>query len=84
ETEELLQHPQHPYTKALLSAVPIPDPDYQRQAVNISGDITPAVDPPPRCRFYNRCPIAADICRDSPHPPLEEKSPDHWTACYRV
>ncbi len=84
ETEELLRNPQHPYTKALLSAVPIPDPNYHRQPVNISGDITPAVDPPPRCRFYNRCPLAAPVCLENDHPPLEEKSSEHWTACYRV
>jgi peptide/nickel transport system ATP-binding protein len=84
ETEELLRNPQHPYTRALLSAMPVPDPNYRRPPVDISGDITPAVDPPPHCRFVNRCPLAAAVCRENPHPPLEEKSPGHFTACYRV
>jgi peptide/nickel transport system ATP-binding protein len=84
ETEELLQNPLHPYTKALLSAVPVPDPGYRREPVNIHGDVTAPVDPPPRCRFYDRCPLAAEICRDNPHPPLKEKAPGHLVACYRV
>jgi oligopeptide/dipeptide ABC transporter ATP-binding protein len=84
ETEELLQSPLHPYTKALLSAVPVPDPAYRREPVDIQGDVTAPVDPPPRCRFYDRCPIAVDACRASPHPPLEEKAPGHLVACYRV
>jgi oligopeptide/dipeptide ABC transporter ATP-binding protein len=84
ETEELLQNPLHPYTKALLSAVPVPNPGYRREPVNIHGDVTAPVDPPPRCRFYDRCPLAAEICRDNPHPPLEEKAPGHLVACYRV
>ena len=76
--------PQHPYTKALLSAVPVPDPNYRREPVNIRGDVTIPVDPPPRCRFYDRCPIATEECRVDPHPPLEEKSPGHFVACYKV
>ena len=84
ETEELLSHPQHPYTRALLSAVPVPDPGYQREPVDILGEVTAAVDPPDRCRFYDRCPVREDVCRDNPHPLLEEKSPGHTVACYRV
>ena len=84
ETEELLRDPKHPYTKALLSAVPVPDPTFKRQAVEIKGGVTRPIDPPPRCRFYDRCPIAAEICRTSPHPPLEEKEAGHLAACYRV
>ncbi len=84
ETEELLGNPQHPYTKALLSAVPVPNPDFQREPVDIRGEVSAAVDPPDRCRFYDRCPLANDFCRDNPHPPLEEKSPGHTAACYRV
>jgi peptide/nickel transport system ATP-binding protein len=84
ETEELLQRPLHPYTQALLSAVPVPDPGFRRDAVNIQGDLTAPVDPPPRCRFYDRCPLAVDLCRANPHPPLEEKAAGHMVACYRV
>ena len=84
DTEELLRHPLHPYTKALLSAVPVPDPAHHRSPPDIRGDVTAPVDPPARCRFYDRCPIATDYCRDNPHPPTEEKAPGHLTACYEV
>ena len=84
ETEELLHKPQHPYTKALVSAVPIPDPRYKRQAIPIKGGISAPIDPPPRCRFYPRCPIADDFCRDNPHPPIEDKGNNHFAACYKV
>lgn len=84
ETEELLKNRMHPYTRALLASVPIPDPKYKRQAVEIKGGISKPIDPPARCRFYDRCPLADDFTRDHPHPPLEEKSPGHWVACYKV
>lgn len=84
ETEELLKNRMHPYTRALLASVPIPDPKYKRQAVEIKGGISKPIDPPARCRFYDRCPIADDFTRDHPHPPLEEKAPGHWVACYKV
>jgi peptide/nickel transport system ATP-binding protein len=84
ETEELLAHAMHPYTKALLSAVPVPDPTLKRGIPDIKGSIAKPINPLPRCRFYERCPISAKICEDNDHPPLEQKGPDHWTACYRV
>ncbi len=84
ETEELLHHPRHPYTKALLSAVPVPDPTFTREPVEIKGGISQPIDPPPRCRFYDRCPIAASICQKNDHPPLEDKGDGHMVACYRV
>ena len=84
ETEELLRNPLHPYTRALLSAVPVPDPDYRRTPPDIQGDVTVPIDPPPRCRFYDRCPIRTDFCRDNPHPPAEEKATGHLVACYEV
>ena len=83
-TEELLSHPLHPYTRALLSAVPVPDPTLQRELPDIKGSIAKPIDPIPRCRFYDRCPIAAKICEDNDHPPLEEKGSNHLAACYRV
>ena len=83
ETEELLRNPQHPYTRALLSAVPVPDPTFRRSPVQILGGITQPIDPPPRCRFYDRCPIRADVCLSSPHPPLENKGGND-VACYLV
>ena len=82
--EEVLAHPQHPYTRALLSAVPVPDPTMKRELPDIKGSIAKPIDPIPRCRFFDRCPIAAKICEDNDHPPLEEKAPNHLAACYRV
>ena len=84
ETEELLRNPLHPYTRALLSAVPSVDPDLRREPPNILGDLSLPVDPPARCRFYDRCPMATDRCLNNPHPPAQEKAPDHWVACYEV
>jgi len=84
ETEELLHHPQHPYTRALLSAVPVPDPTFTREAVEIKGGISQPIDPPPRCRFYDRCLIADDHCWDNDHPPLEDKGGGHMVACYKI
>jgi len=82
ETEELLRNPLHPYTRALLSAVPSPDPMRRREPPDILGDLSLPVDPPPRCRFYDRCPVATERCRQEPHPQMEEKTPGHWVACY--
>ena len=84
DTEELLMHPQHPYTKALISAVPVPDPRFEREAIPIKGGISAPIDPPARCRFYSRCPLADDFCADNPHPPLEDKGGGHMVACYKV
>ena len=84
ESEELLSNPLHPYTGALLAAVPVPDPQYRRPPVELKGEIRAAVNPPSHCRFYDRCPMAAEICRSSPHPDLVEKSPGHWAACHLV
>ena len=68
ETEEVLRRPKHPYTRALLSAVPLPDPTATRPPVAIVGGAAAPVDPPARCRFYDRCPIADDFCRDNNSP----------------
>ena len=84
ETEEMLQNPRHPYTRALLSAVPVPDPTYSRPPVEIEGGVSIPVDPHPRCRFYDRCPLADDFCRDNDHPPLEDKGAGHMAACYKA
>ena len=84
ETEELLANPLHPYTRALLSAVPVPNPGFRREPVNILGDVATPINPQPRCRFHDRCPIAAEVCYNSPHPPLEDRGGGHFVACYRV
>ncbi len=82
--EELLSKPLHPYTKALLSAVPVPDPTIKRDIPDIKGSIAKPINPPPRCRFHERCPIAAKVCEDSDHPPLDDKGHGHSVACYLV
>jgi peptide/nickel transport system ATP-binding protein len=84
DTEELLHNPLHPYTQALLSAVPVPDPTYERPEVRIKGGISKAINPEPECRFRPRCPIAEEVCATSDHPALEEKRPGHFVSCYLV
>ncbi len=84
DTEDVLQRPQHPYTKALLSAVPVPDPTYTREPIKIKGGITRPIDPEPRCRFYDRCPLADQVCESNDHPPLEDKGTGHYAACYHI
>ncbi len=83
-TEEILANPKHPYTKALLSAVPVPDPSYVRTPVEIKGGISKAINPEPECRFIQRCPWATDVCFENVHPPLEDKGGGHMAACYLV
>jgi oligopeptide/dipeptide ABC transporter ATP-binding protein len=84
ETEEVILHPLHPYTKALISAVPVPDPTYNRAVPNIIGSIAQPINPLPRCRFYERCPISEQVCIDNDHPPLANKGSGHLAACYLV
>ncbi len=84
ETEEILSSPLHPYTRALLTAVPVPDPTVQRGCPDIKGSIAKPIDPPPRCRFYERCPLADKVCEDNDHPPLEDKGANHVVSCYHV
>ncbi len=84
QTEELLRNPRHPYTKALISAVPVPNPRVKREAADIKGRVTKPINPPPRCVFYERCPIANKICEENDHPPLENKGDGQHAACYLV
>ena len=84
DIEEVLKHPLHPYTKALLAAVPVPDPEYKRGEPDIKGSVAKPINPPPRCRFYDRCPIATEFCKNNDHPPLKEIGPNHGVACYVV
>lgn len=82
---QVYTHMSHPYTRALFSAVPYPDPkiEAQRRRILLSGDLPSPINPPAGCRFSTRCPLVLDICR-SQEPPLRELRPDHWMACHRV
>ncbi len=78
--KELYRNPVHPYTEALLSAVPIPDPTVKRDRVILQGDIPSPINPPSGCVFRTRCPIATEECKHVV-PPLEEVAPGHFKAC---
>jgi len=82
DIEEVLKNPAHPYSKALLDAVPVPDPEVKREEPNISGSVAKPINPPARCRFYDRCPYRMERCKKNPHPQLREIAPEHHVACY--
>ena len=85
DSQELYENPLHPYTKALLSAIPVPDPrvEANRSRQILVGDIPSPINPPSGCVFHTRCPIAIDECKGDV-PELREVSPNHWVACIRV
>src|SRR6266571_4645682 len=82
-SREIFHNALHPYTRALLSAIPIPDPDIRRERLPLTGDIPTAIEPPSGCRFRTRCPIAEPRCAEI-EPRLVEVSPDHFVACIVV
>jgi oligopeptide/dipeptide ABC transporter ATP-binding protein len=80
-SEELFENPRHPYTKALLSAIPIPEIQEKKEHIIIKGEITSPIEPPAECRFIKRCEYANESCKSVPE--LEEVAPNHYVACNR-
>ena len=78
----LYTHPLHPYTEALLSAVPIPDPSVKRQRIPLQGDVPSPIRPPPGCHFHTRCPIAKKGLCDVEKPQLKQSAEGHWVSCH--
>jgi oligopeptide/dipeptide ABC transporter ATP-binding protein len=80
---EIFGAPKHPYTEALLSAVPVPEPGASRQRIILKGDVPSPINPPKGCRFHTRCPYVVERCRVEP-PQLLADAAGHATACHRT
>ena len=81
EAKTVVRTPKHPYTQALISAVPVVDPDTKRQRIILAGDVPSPINPPSGCPFHPRCPIAESRCKTEV-PALREITPNHWAACH--
>ncbi|NLM97069.1 MAG: dipeptide ABC transporter ATP-binding protein [Halanaerobiaceae bacterium] len=78
---DLYDNPLHPYTRSLLSAIPLPEPGKKKERIILEGDVPSPVDPPAGCHFHPRCPMAKDICREKT-PVLKEYTPGHFASCH--
>ena len=83
DRDDLFAQPMHPYTRALMSAIPIPDPTLKRERTILKGDVPSPLNPPSGCRFHPRCPIAVEICSQK-DPEFREATADHWVACWEA
>jgi peptide/nickel transport system ATP-binding protein len=81
--KELFERPLHPYTKGLLSAIPVASIDYKRERIILQGELSSPINPGRECRFVNRCPYASDICRQE-SPTCEEVLPQHFVTCHHA
>ncbi|MBI5966812.1 MAG: dipeptide ABC transporter ATP-binding protein [Deltaproteobacteria bacterium] len=81
QSEELYRNPKHPYTQALLSANPVPDPTLERKRIILQGEVPSPINPPSGCNFHTRCPYKFDPCPKEV-PQFKEIEPNHWVACY--
>ena len=82
-TEKLYSKPMHPYTQALFSAIPVPDPDYKMERIILEGSIPSPANPPAGCKFHTRCKYCTDICKIVT-PEMEEVRPNHFVACHHI
>lgn len=83
DKKSIFEQPQHPYTRALLSAIPVPNPVHERERILLTGDVPSPIDPPSGCRFHTRCPFAMDICKTQ-LPELKLSAQNHQVACHIV
>ena len=81
--DELYKSPLHPYTQALLSAIPVPDPTIKRNRIILKGDIPSPANPPTGCRFHTRCPHTTERCKVE-IPEFREVAPEHFVACHLI
>jgi len=81
ETEALFSNPRHPYTAALMSAVPVPDPDFKAKRITLKGDVPNPINPPSGCTFHPRCDYAKDICKTA-KPEYRDMGGEHFVTCH--